>query len=295
MLGLILLGQTAYAQATYNLDQIASSSQIFTEFSQGAAPEFELLQGALSHASSGLRDFERGVLLAGDRCPDMQREKMEADRRDLNRAFFAAQSHINLLHEDSERFFQTAIERALESLGEQSATACEQPEGISALMRGPRGGSGCPGRDITGQIVNQLAEDTLLAENIHGIMGVPWPSASLESEELNAISVTGTAGFVRMATLSRLIGDEINQLEARLDLEIDPELSAEQMTALRAAHEQRVSNLGDQLINAASSAWNADSLQLSICINPTDLGGCSGDDRTEIGVQSVQRHGLRTE
>jgi hypothetical protein len=295
MLALILLGQTAFAQATYNLDQIASSSEVFSEFSQSAAPQFEQLQGALSLASSALGDFERGVLLAGDLCPAAQREKMESGRRTLNRAYFAAQSHINLLYEDSERFFQQAIGRALESLGEQSATVCEQPEGISTLMVGLRGRRGCPGRDITGQIVAQLAEDEMLTRSIQGIMGVPWPSASIEPETLRAIELTGTDGFVRMSTLARLIGDEIDQLEARLDLELDPSLSTEQLTALRSAHEGRLSDLGSQLINAASAAWSGDNLPLAICINPTDLGGCSGDDRTELGVVALQRHGFSIE
>ena len=295
MLVLLLLSQNALAQSNYNPDQIASSSQIFSEFSQSAAPEFEILQGAISHASSALAEFERGVLLLGDSCPAEQREIMESGRRNLNRGFFAAQSHINLLHEDSERFFQLAIDRALESIGEQSATVCEQPEGISALLVGPRGRANCPGRDITGLIVSQLAEDHDLEQSIQGIMSVPWPSISLESETLSAVQITGTAGFVRMSTLSRLIGDEIGQLEARLELELDPELTTEDLNTLRAAHEERISALGSQLISSASSAWNSDGLQLSICINPTDMGGCSGDDRTEIGVESLQRHGISIE
>jgi len=247
--------------------------------------------------SSNLSHLERGVLLAGERCPSDQREKMEEGRRNLNRDFFAAQSHVNLLFEDSERFFQEAIDRALESLGEQSATVCEQPEGISALMRGPRGGSACPGRDITGQIIGRLADDDQLNQNIRGIMGVPWPSVTVDSvlAPQSPITVTGNSGYVRMSTLSRLIDDEIQQLEARLNLEVQPGLSAEELETLRVNHEDRFSNLGDQLFNAAYSAWSAENLELSICINPTDLGGCSGNDYTERGVLSLQRHGISTE
>ena len=174
MFSLILASGLAFAQSTYSTDQIAGSSRQFATFSAEIAPAFERLQGQLNEAGAITSEYERSVLLLGELAPASLREAMDGTRRTVNHGFLVAQRHAGLIQEDSERLFGEAIQRALASTGNESATECVPPRGMSSMMLGRRA-PGCPGQNVSSAITEALDADTTLESELSGIAGVPSP------------------------------------------------------------------------------------------------------------------------
>jgi len=215
-----------------------------------------------------------------------------------------------------EAIFVAALERAVKTLSDETATTiseCAQKGNSPFGMSGPGGTSGaaCAGEDFSVKIAAHWDQDSELAAQLAALAAKPWPTLTAFEGAEPALSRSTAAASTQDGWLmpSRLVANipeatelldaiEIRTEDARRELIAesralpDSQEAAEQKLAairerakgVRSYAETAKAELGEALWQSLDRATKRNKTlkkkQIGICMNPEDWGSCTGEDFT---------------
>lgn len=290
---MVLLSLALAAAGYYNPDKVANNSETFKRYADAVQPKAEEMEAGLARASFQIQELDLGVSLLGDRAPT----ELVAYRDELRKQYahqgLEAQSFNDWFQEASSSVFMQALDLAVADLSDWQVKECAPKVGGIAGMTGPGGmgaGNTCEGEDLSAQLGAALDASPDLNAVVDQLLGEAWPSVALTGKSWAPVELTGTQGTIRVAPLAEaLIGERLEVLEAQLERDLGPldrELESgdakkalKEADKLRKQYEKDLAVDGDRVFEAVAKA--AKDWHLGLCANPPDLGGCSGEDRTQ--------------
>jgi hypothetical protein len=298
---LLLVLPSAFAEPAgyYHPDNIASQSARFAEASAVMGPAFETAQTSLSRMGRALENLERNTAFLGPDASDELTSWYEQTQRAVIGQSIQIQRHVDLLQDDYGNVFSSATERAIRTVAAgRELQECNDSGGISSMLsRSARSAPDCVGEDLNAQIASELDQDTSLADELSEINAIPWPVVSIEPTPQPLHSVTGTTRYVSMTALSRYLDDKADRRQeafedalAPLEDDIDSgdEAAMAQAAQLKASYFAGLAEDGAvlqaALLKSLSKAAKKVSgfAEVGICANPAALGGCDGEDITDM-------------
>lgn len=295
--------------AWYHPDEVAGASAVFQQAAGEIAPRYQALEDDLRRLSRPLEDLELATALAGDRLSPDSRAYAETTRRAAAVAHLQAQRHVDLVQEDYARVFGAALQRALSEVGKgYTVKECSGGGGVQAMMGRSRS---CEGKDLNAALARAIDQDAQLQAEVAEINAVPWPEVEIQGAEQPVVPLTGSGGWFSLATVARSLWssrlvDRSDDLDREL-APIDDEIEAGEASALaraqeaRAGYESALAADGEVLLALLQEALAKKAKKggddLGACINPVELGGCPGPDRTAevlglVGADRRLRKGL---
>lgn len=285
--------------AYYHPDDVARRSMALQRASEAMVPAFERVQGALQRYAEPLSDLDRDVTISGARAGEALQAHALQLRTDAARGRLAAQAFVDDLTEGFEAAFGAALQRALEAeAGGLEVRQCGA-RGVDALV----GRNPCSGTDLNGRLAARMDQDPVLAREIQQLSQRPWPEFALAPSTQAAVPVTGDARYVRMdplvdALLAQAVAEAQGRHRAAWD---DPEAglpdeeeglearqeAVERGEALRQRYDAELVGLGETFFPALEAALGRAAKKglpadVGLCPNPTALGGCAGEDVTDV-------------
>ena len=305
MLLVLAMSTAALAQeaAYYHPEQVAGHSVVFARAAEASAPQFQKAQSSISRYSKALEQLEIGVLVATSRLNNEAVTRAESLRREFMGTYMQTNAHVNLLQTDYDNVFTGALENAL-ATGFENYTVTEcGATGVAALT----GRSNCKGIDINKSVATKIDADPQLSAAVDEINSIPWPEFSLEAEEQASIPLLGGSTGDPQLVMTWLLTDAfmrdlINTHQDDLDRALspldeglennDPE-SVAHAQALRKTYDEQVSADGAALLDAVEATLarlaKKNGLEtVSLCVNPVELGGCSGTDQSLEIIQLLK-------
>ncbi len=289
---LLLLAPAALAaEAWYDPDAVAASSELFVSFAQQMGPWYDDLQDRVTRASIGLEGLDTAVALAGAHADEELKAYAQQLRKQAAHQYLQVQRFADVLAEDSEQTFGAAMVRALEDLGIE-AEPC-QPR--SAVMIGPNRGAGggdCEGRDISAELATRMDADAELQAAVAEILALDWPGFEVAGTAQVVLPLTGTGRYVqldqaadalmedRLDALARSLEDQLAPLEDRLAVGAEgAEEALSEAEGYRSQYDRAVAAEGERLLAALERGLRKHP-DVGVCANPAAFGGCEGDDAT---------------
>jgi len=258
-------------------------------------------------------------LRAGDR-PAAASERHGALTARFDLDWKALNGFVDQLVMDTDKAFVEALQRQVAVLEEREGLTlgtCEPPQGVLGMAMGE---SDCAGTDYTAHLVALMDEDAALEAAVDDVVSRPWPSMRPERTPLApvALDLGGTVA-AEVAWFSPAVLVDDAELFEPVSLSLDEwyRLSESQLHSFRMTMEANIELLGEsdpQVVEgldklrkgsadltewreqasgeAIALAWqladdNGDALRqelgveaLAVCLQPRDLGGCTGADRT---------------
>lgn len=305
MLSLLLASNVAMAQdaAYYHPQQIAEQSQVFVTASETSAPKFQESQTIFARFSNGLEELEVGVLVTASRLDDSIKAHAEEMRREIMASYLQTSAHVELLQTDYMTVFTAALERALATdLGTDNIVECGAT-GIAALT----GRSSCQGTDLNGKLASIIDQDVELKTAIDEINGVPWPTIDVPIEAQAPIAfLSGDSSdvvHIQGAILGNtFLQDRIIAHQDRLDRSLEPledglnngdTAAVTRAKELRKEYEVAIGADGEALLvlveeHLARLQKKGGFGAVSLCVNPAELGGCTGNDSSKELISLLQ-------
>jgi len=314
VIGLILafLSQPAFAERPaghYHPDSVAAASERFSEAAAHSGAKFGELQQELTKTGQALQDLDLSVALLGGDAPQSLTQEVARTRKLVTGQFLQVQKHVDLIQDDYATTFGTALNRALESMqNEWNAKECQNRVG-AALSRQ---GRPCVGDDLNTQLAKQIDKDPELEQAIKEIHSIAWPELKIPVREMELLPLTGTTNGVDLVSIARAYADPM--LARRIDdfdralsplvdgIEANETAAIEAGQNLREAYEAALANDGEALMTSAKEALiraekRGGPTNVGICANPAALGGCGGEDMTQMvlgTLASDRRFGRET-
>lgn len=299
LLLLVLPSASAEPAGYYHPDNIAAQSARFAEASSVMGPAFEDAQTTLSRMGRDLENLERNTAFLGTDAPEELTSWYQETQRAVTGQYIQIQRHVDLLQEDYMNIFSAAAERAITAVAAgRDLQECNDSGGISSMLgRSARGAADCIGADLNAQIAGAIDQDIGLAEELREINAIPWPAVSIEPTAQPLHAVTGTTRYVSMTALSRYLDDKADLRREAFEDALAPfedginsgdSAAMEQAAQLKAAY---FASLGEDgaILQAAllKSLTKAAKkvpgfTEVGICANPEALGGCDGEDITDM-------------
>ncbi len=290
------------AEASFDPDQVASTSELFMELASEMGPWYEDLQNQMTRTSLALEGLDRATLLVGDRADPSLGLYAQGLRKQAAHQYLQVQRFADLLAEDSEATFGAALERALANLGVDAKPCTAQRDSMMGPMRGMGGANSCEGEDVSQQLAQRMDQDKALQAAVAEIKGLDWPSFVVEGSPQEVIFLTGTARYIsldaaaeafianRLDVLERELEDQLAPLEDRLkEGEEGGKEALAEAAAFRAAYEVAVAAEGDRLLSALLRGLKKEA-DVGVCTNPKALGGCEGTDATASLLPMLKTH-----
>jgi len=302
MIWLLIPLATAAEPGYYHPDKIASASELFGRYAAELGPNFERLQSDLGRWSAPVESLERAVLLLGDRSPAELTTYATETRRTLVHQYLTAQAHVTVVEDDSAETFGAAMGAAIAPFAEQYAlTECGETMSLVSLA-GPGGRSKarCEGENLNAAIADAMDADPALKADVDEMISLEWPQVNLEGGEQAAVPLTGTDGYIQLASLAEALdGRELDGMSTTLEDKLAPvedriadgdESALTEAEAIRGRYELAMGERGGQILDAVTKVLDKDGVTVGVCANPEALGGCAGEDRTQELVQTLVGH-----
>ena len=290
----VLAGEPGY----YHPDFVGPHSALFEKASAHVAQEFDAVQGDMARFSPDLVALDQGAALCAQRAPEGFITYAAELRRESAGQTAMVQAFVDTLVDDFEVTFGGAMERVLEAATEGYDVTLCKAEGIHALM----GRNQCEGTDLAPIIGEHMDRDADLVQDVEEILGLEWPSFTLAGRAQPVIPITGVGSYIDLQVLTdALLSDRIAEAKARhataiegieADLE-EGDTQAVRDAALEKAQDYRVlyerdlAEIGEGFFDTVGAALGR--LQkkgapaaVGVCANPQALGGCSGQDVTDL-------------
>lgn len=281
--------------AYYHPDTIAKKSVVFAKSSDGIVPAFEERDKAADRAGALVHDLEIGVVMLGDTAPAPLVAWLASTRRQVGGDTVRLQKHVDLLGEDYSAVFTAAMDRALPSVGKGYEVVECGAAGVMAMM----GHSDCKGTDLSAALAAAMDADAVLVKELADIAAVPWPTLDVPSAVQEPVALTGSTRWVSARAIYGTYAAQV--IKARtdaLDAEVGPLLeegTAEAIAKAKGFRETWQSQLsGDgarlrELVVAAlqRAEKKGGPAQVAWCPNPIALGGCTGEDATEVVIKML--------
>ncbi len=304
--GLTLLALTAVPAAAlaadpghYHPDDIAAQSKRFDQAAQSMGPAFDQAQQALTRLSTALETLDAGVLLVGDRAPADLVAWAGSTRTQVTGQYLRLQRHVDLLQEDYGEQFGAALARALAAEpADRKLLECGAT-GISAIV----GKKSCPGVDLNGVLAARVDADPALGQAVTEIAAVPWPEIGVQAQAFPPVAITGTARWVSAEALfAKVASGTVDRRGLVLEDALDPLLDRMEAgdadalaegRAARAAYARGLAEDGTLLVTAmqdtlAKAEKRGGPAAVGLCVVPTLLGGCTGEDATAAVLATLE-------
>ncbi len=297
--GLLLVSATLAGEpGYYHLDLVGGHSQVFVDASAKVAKRFQVVEGQMAKASPELVQLDLALALCAKRAPQDFVDYATALRRDSSHQTAVVQAFVDTLVADFELTFTGAMERVLDEATAGYDVSLCKGSGIHALM----GRTQCQGEDLAPRIGEHMDRDENLRENVQEILSLEWPAFLIEGRSQNVVPITGVGRYVRLDVLvDVLVSEQVNAIQARSAAaleEVEPDLEEGETRAIRehalvraqdirAIYEGEMVILGEQLFSAVAASLTRQARRgapsaVGVCPNPTGLGGCTGDDVTDV-------------
>ncbi len=296
LLSTLLPPALAGTPAYYHPDDVAAQSAVFRDSADALAPAFDSAQTALASLGRDLESLEIGTALLGQRAPESLRAWTKEAQETVTVQYLTVQRHVDMIQDGYGTVFGDALQRALAAQSAFTAVECASGGGLSAMMR--RGGSGsCEGEDLNARLAAAIDADARLRAELSGLTGADWPAIGLDGRTQPGVPVSGTGRDVNVAALAdALIGNLLDRLlesfeDALAPLEEGIDAGDESTLAraadLKAAYQARLGEDGAVFLAAVEAAIaragkKADTSNIALCANPAGLGGCGGEDATQV-------------
>lgn len=300
----------ADAPGHYHPDDIAAQSQRFAQAAEVMGPAFEQIQTDLSRVGADLQDLERNTAFVGPAAPEALAAWTETTRRAVTGQYLQIQRHVDLLQEDYANVFSDAVNRAIASVGANyTLTECTQSSSISSMLRRSSSGGSttCTGDNLNAAIAAHIDEDGALADDLAEINAIPWPTISIEPAPQPVHAVTGTGQYISLSTLAAAYLDRradvhLENFEDALapledGLNEGDSAALEQAAALKEAYLAALATDGGALMEALNTFLTKagrrapEMLDVGLCANPSNLGGCPGEDITAQLMPQLEQDG----
>lgn len=282
----------------YHPDQVGQHSKVFVEASAKVAERFGAVEAEMARVSPDLVQLDQAAILCSRRASQEFSSYAATVRRDGAHQTAVVQAFVDTLVEDFERTFGSAMERALPAATEGYEVSLCKGSGIHALM----GRTQCEGTDLAPLIGKQMDLDELLAADVAEILGLEWPGFEVQGHTQAVVPITGVGGFVQFDLLvDILVAQRVKGIQARHAAaleEVAPDLEEGETRAqreqalqkaqdLREIYESELADLGEELFAAVEASLGRNARKgapaaVGVCANPKNLGGCSGEDLTDI-------------
>jgi hypothetical protein len=291
--------------AHWTSDAVSAKSAQFARAQSRDAEAYAKAEDALDVAKRDVAALDAGVALLGS-PPELASYAL-AVRKRLAGEFLRLQRHSDLLTEDYERTFRSAISRALPSVSAGFALAECTPSAAPGPRVGSLGmgafarplGSGCPGTDLSPAVARAIDADPQLKADVGSMLAVEWPRLDLPGSAQAVVPLGGTETGIQVVTLVRaLAGDamteatdsyeaEVEQLSDGLDDDdaVVKKNAIAEAQAARGRWEAAMAAVGKKVIDRAKGKLAKGAFaRAGLCANPARLGGCGVKDVTEGAV-----------
>jgi hypothetical protein len=290
---LLLSGFALAADAHYDPDQVAVSSELFLSLATQMGPWYEDLQNQMTRISMALEGLDAATLLVGTRTDSAAGTYAQGLRKQAAHQYLQVQRFADVLAEDTEQTFGQALDRALADLGVDAEPCVASSGSFMEPMQGMGSGpSDCPGQDISMELAQRMDRDPSLRSAVAEIQGLDWPGFAVEGQIQPVIGLTGTERYIMLDAAARaLIQDQLDVLEMQLEDQIAPfedhltegaeggEQALTEAQAFRTSYEAAVAVEGERLLDALTKGLKKQA-GVGVCVNPEPLGGCEGNDVT---------------
>lgn len=291
--------------AHWSSDAVSAKSAQFARAQSRDAGAYEQAEAALEVAKRDVAALDAGVALLGS--PPELRAYALSIRKTLAGEFLRLQRHSDLLAEDYERTFRSAIGRALPAVGGGAQVSECTPSAMSGLGMGGlarRLGTGCAGKDLSADLARAIDADPQLKADVGSMLAVEWPKLALPAAAQPVAKLGGTSAAIDVVALVRATqGDAVEAahvayeaaveaLSDRLD-SADPAVKKAAIEEARGAREEwelALAAIGKATIDRQKGRLSKGALAgAGLCANPAGLGGCGVPDVTAAAVALVAK------
>jgi ElaB/YqjD/DUF883 family membrane-anchored ribosome-binding protein len=297
MLAQLLCMSTALAgSAHHHPDDVAGSSVLFAGAAKAMGPAFAEVQSEIARLGRAADSLSRGTAMLGPRAPAGADAWSQDVRKQVSGQFVRLQRHVDLIQQDYGQVFGAAYEAALASVpGAASSTICKD-RGL--MHRGPP----CQGINLSPAIAKEVDRDANLAHDLDEISDLPWPAIGIGAHSLPVVPLTGASHWLQLDALAQrvaaqaleTIDDDLTRTLDRIEDDLAPGTApyVEAAQAAREVHDAALTELGTHLLQAVDAALDRGRGApevLGLCVNPTALGGCPGEDITAATLDWLQQ------
>ena len=297
---LVALAHAARPAGFYHPDDVATKSRLFGQVAEAMGPAFEARQTDITRATEALSRMELALGLLGASAPKALTEWYSAARRDVTGQALVVQRHADTLASASSSAFGDALARALPAVSTTHDVKTCGATGIAAMM----GRTTCAGEDLNARLAAAMDADPSLGKAIDPLVRSVWPAIALPSTALPAARWLDSSpapapdGWIDGARIAEaFVGTRVTAArtasttaaevaEEHGDTAAIMAARAQWLDALAADGATLRTELGVALGRAAKKTPALG--RVGWCTNPTALGGCTGEDRTEAALAALE-------